>query len=55
MNRLGVCAIPDRRAAFVDASVGRASRYCVKHCPGEANVATLRSHRRSAAGYSAAG
>jgi predicted RNA-binding Zn ribbon-like protein len=55
VSHLGVCAIPDCRAAFIDASAGRASRYCVKHCPGKANVTALRNHGRSAAGYSAAG
>jgi predicted RNA-binding Zn ribbon-like protein len=55
MSHLGVCAVPDCRAAFIDASAGRPGRYCVKHCPGKANVTALRSHRRSVAGYSAAG
>jgi len=51
----GVGAIPHCRAAFIDASAGQASRYCVKHCRGKANVTALRHHRRSASGCSAAG
>ncbi len=55
MNHLGICAIPDCRAAFIDASASRSGRYCMKHCAGKANVTALRNHRRSAVGYSAAG
>jgi predicted RNA-binding Zn ribbon-like protein len=55
MNHLGICAIPDCRGAFIDASASRSSRYCVKHCASKENVTALRNHRRSAAGYSAAG
>jgi hypothetical protein len=55
MNHLGICAIPDCRAAFIEASAGRSTRYCPKHCAGKANVTALRNHRRSAVGYSAAG
>lgn len=55
MSHLGICAIPDCRLAFVDASASRTSRYCAKHCASKANVTALRSHRRSSAGYSAAG
>jgi hypothetical protein len=55
MNRLGICAIPDCRAAFIDVGAGRSGRYCAKHCAGKANVTALRNHRRSAVGYSAAG
>jgi hypothetical protein len=54
MNHLGVCPIPIA-ARFHRCERRRVSRYCVKHCPGQANVAALRSHRRSAADYSAAG
>jgi predicted RNA-binding Zn ribbon-like protein len=55
MSHLGICKLPDCRSAFIDASASRASRYCVKHCPSKATVTALRNHRRSAAGYSAAG
>jgi predicted RNA-binding Zn ribbon-like protein len=55
MSHLGICAIPDCRAAFIDASADRSGRYCVRHCASEANVTALRNHRRSATGYSAAG
>jgi Putative stress-induced transcription regulator/CGNR zinc finger len=55
MSHLGICAIPDCRAAFIDASAGRSSRYCLKHCAGKANVTALRNHPRSAVGYPAAG
>jgi predicted RNA-binding Zn ribbon-like protein len=55
MSHLGICAIPDCRAAFIDASAGRPGRYCVKHCASKGNVTALRNHRRSATGYPAAG
>lgn len=55
MSHLGICTIPDCRSAFVNASAGRASLCCVKHCASKANVTALRNHRRSANGYSAAG
>ena len=55
MSHLGICSIPDCRSAFIDASASRPTRYCVKHCPGKANVTALRNHRGSAANYSAAG
>jgi predicted RNA-binding Zn ribbon-like protein len=55
MSHLGICAIPDCRAAFIDASAGRPGRYCVKHCASKANVTALRNHRRPATGYPAAG
>jgi predicted RNA-binding Zn ribbon-like protein len=55
MSHLGICAMPDCRAAFIDASTGRSGRYCLKHCAGKANVTALRNHRRSPVGYSAAG
>ncbi len=55
MNHLGICAIPDCRAVFIDTSASRPGRYCIKHCASKANVTALRNHRRSAAGYSAAG
>jgi hypothetical protein len=54
MNHLGICAIPDCRAAFIEASA-RSGRYCLKHCAGKANVTALRNRQRSAVGYSAAG
>jgi predicted RNA-binding Zn ribbon-like protein len=53
-NHLGICAIPDCRAAFVDSSTSRPGRYCAKHCAGKANVTALRN-RGAAAGYPAAG
>ena len=55
MSHLGLCKVPDCRAAFVDASAGRSSLCCVKHSASKANVTALRSHPRSASGYSAAG
>ena len=55
MSHLGICKLPDCRCVFVDASAGRASLYCAKHCGSKANVTALPSHRRSANGYSAAG
>lgn len=55
MSHVGICAIPDCRSAFIDPSASRVSRYCVKHSPSKANVTALRNHRRSAAGFSAAG
>jgi predicted RNA-binding Zn ribbon-like protein len=55
MNHFGICAIPDCRAAFIDASASRSTRYCIKHCSGKANVTALRNHQRPAHGYSAAG
>jgi predicted RNA-binding Zn ribbon-like protein len=55
MSHLGVCKVPDCRCVFVDASAGRASLYCVKHCADKGNVTALPSPRRSANGYSAAG
>ena len=55
MSHLGICKVPDCRSVFVDASAGRASIYCVKHCASKGNVTALRSPRRSANGYSAAG
>jgi predicted RNA-binding Zn ribbon-like protein len=55
MSHLGICKAADCRCVFVDASVGRASLYCIKHCASKANVTALPSHRRSANGYSAAG
>jgi predicted RNA-binding Zn ribbon-like protein len=53
-NHLGICAIPDCRAAFVDSSASRPGRYCARHCTGKANVTALRNHG-AAAGYPAAG
>ncbi len=55
MSHLGICTAADCRSAFADASAGRASLYCVRHCGSKANVTALRNHRRSANGYSAAG
>lgn len=55
MSHLGFCKVPDCRCAFVDTSSGRSSLCCVKHCASKANVTALRSHRRSANGFSAAG
>jgi hypothetical protein len=55
VSHLGVGAIPDCHAAFIVASAGRASRYCVKQCPAKANVTAQRNHRRPAAGCSSAG
>jgi predicted RNA-binding Zn ribbon-like protein len=55
MSHLGICKLPDCRSAFIDASASRGSRYCVEHRPSKATVTALRNHRRSAAGYSAAG
>jgi hypothetical protein len=55
MSHLGICKLPDCRCAFIDASTGRASLCCAKHCGSKANVTTLPSHRRSANGFSAAG
>ncbi len=55
MSHFGICAVPDCRAAFIEASAARPSRYCARHCAGKANVTALRNHRRSAAGYFAAG
>jgi hypothetical protein len=55
MSHLGFCKVPDCRAAFVDTSAGRPSLCCAKHSASKANVTALRSHRRSANGYSAAG
>jgi Putative stress-induced transcription regulator len=55
MSHLGFCNAPDCRSAFIDTSAGRASLCCVKHSTSKANVTALRSHRRSANGYSAAG
>jgi len=49
-NHLGICVIPGCRSAFADASPGRPTRYCMKHCAGK-NVTALR--RRPAAGYPA--
>jgi hypothetical protein len=53
MNHLGICAIPDCRAAFLDGGGGRSSRYCLKHSAGKANVTALRNRGRAAGGYSA--
>jgi predicted RNA-binding Zn ribbon-like protein len=55
MSHLGICKMPDCRCVFVDASAGRASLYCAKHCASKANVTALRGPRRSANGFSAAG
>ena len=53
VNHLGICAIPECRSVFVDASPGRSSRYCSDHSANKANVTAIRNHRRSATGYSA--
>jgi hypothetical protein len=53
-NHLGICAIPDCRAAFADSSASRPGRYCARHCAGKANVTALRN-RGQAAGFPAAG
>lgn len=55
MSHLGICKLPDCRCVFIDASAGRASLCCTKHCGSKASVTTLPSHRRSANGFSAAG
>jgi len=54
MSHLGICKLPDCRCVFIDASAGRASLCCAKHCGSKANVTALPSHRRTANGFSAA-
>ena len=55
LSHIGICAVPNCRCAYVDTGSGRTGRYCAKHGAGKANVTAFRNHRRSAAGFSAAG
>ncbi|GAB2456971.1 CGNR zinc finger domain-containing protein [Nocardioides hungaricus] len=46
-DRLGVCAAPPCRNAFVDTSPNRSRRYCSDRCSSRANVAAFRARQRA--------
>jgi predicted RNA-binding Zn ribbon-like protein len=48
-GRLGVCASPGCREAFVDMSKNRRKRYCSEACAHRESVAAFRARRRPAA------
>jgi predicted RNA-binding Zn ribbon-like protein len=53
LDRLGVCAIAACPRVFIDASPNRSRRYCAE-CATRANVTTIRTPARPAAGTRAA-
>lgn len=51
MSRLGTCAIPSCRQAFVDADAGRPGRRCPRHGASKSSVTAFRKQARPATGY----